>query len=467
MAQSNRQVHNDLKSAVNNRKYSDIEILCKDGEILYGNRAILATRSEVFDGLLYGGMKETYENKIIFPEFLSSVMLIILEYLYTKSIPEEKFNKDNILNAYIAADFFQLKDLREKIFNFIEKISELQFEYNYIPELFTEMVTKKVSYKNHLMDFLLKSMLKIPLTTITYDRLSLEALKYFLEITLKENHKYPLDLSEYNILIYAILSAAYRIYENAVDVICLYLSLIDKPESLKFYQEYPIYLDFIYYCEKVAVLLEPLLEFIDLWRIDGDILVNVIKPMKIIQTPKLMEAYEITIAYKDIKIPTRAYQVSFKWNDDLIKSMNLFSIRDNGRLLSFKGPLEHSQVNILTKEAIKYPGIYKWDIIIEEINSDVWIGVGEKGLDWVKNQVVGWVLSRNGSFIHNNIVVYKCGIEIRIGDIVTLTLNMINQRLGYEVNGNKIDFEWGDLPNILYPVVSCWKSCKLRIRSHT
>ena len=80
--------------------------------------------------------------------------------------------------------------------------------------------------------------------------------------------------------------------------------------------------------------------------------------MNIIQTQKLMEAYEVIIMYKAIKIPTRAYQLSFKWNDDLTKHMNLYSIRDNGRLLTPQSPFEHSQVNIITREAIKYPGIY-------------------------------------------------------------------------------------------------------------
>ncbi|CAG8722907.1 11234_t:CDS:1, partial [Acaulospora morrowiae] len=36
----------DLKLLVNNPRYSDIEIRCKDNSVLYGNSAILAARSE-------------------------------------------------------------------------------------------------------------------------------------------------------------------------------------------------------------------------------------------------------------------------------------------------------------------------------------------------------------------------------------------------------------------------------------
>src|SRR4051794_23928501 len=105
----------DLRFLINNQKYSDLEILCEDGTKLYGCRAILAARSEFFDRLLYNGMKETYENQIIFPEINSSGMEIILEYIYTGSIKEESLNKDNIIEAFYAADYFQLSDLQDII----------------------------------------------------------------------------------------------------------------------------------------------------------------------------------------------------------------------------------------------------------------------------------------------------------------------------------------------------------------
>src|ERR1043166_3302921 len=92
----------DLKLLINNPKYSDIEILCDDKK-LYGNRAILAARSEVFDGLLYNGMKESYEKQISFPTINSSAMEIVLEYTYTGSIQKESLTKDNIVEAFYAA----------------------------------------------------------------------------------------------------------------------------------------------------------------------------------------------------------------------------------------------------------------------------------------------------------------------------------------------------------------------------
>src|SRR6266536_3933899 len=105
----------DLRLLVNNPKYSDIEILCEDEKKLYGCRAILAARSEVFDKLLYNGMRESYENQISFPKIGSSGMEIILEYTYTGSFKEEYLTKDNVIEAFYAADYFQLPYLQDFI----------------------------------------------------------------------------------------------------------------------------------------------------------------------------------------------------------------------------------------------------------------------------------------------------------------------------------------------------------------
>ncbi|PKY46712.1 hypothetical protein RhiirA4_461652 [Rhizophagus irregularis] len=56
----------------------DMDILCKDEKKLYGCRAILVARSEVLEGLLNNGMKESFEGKISFPAIDSSGMRIYL-----------------------------------------------------------------------------------------------------------------------------------------------------------------------------------------------------------------------------------------------------------------------------------------------------------------------------------------------------------------------------------------------------
>src|SRR5207244_2236093 len=120
-------------------KYSDIEILCEDEKKLYCCRAILAARSEVFDGLLYNGMKESYEKQISFPRINSSIMKVILEYAYTGSIKEDSLNKDNIVEAFHAADYFQLPDLQECIAKIVKNTLEKNYMENYSPELLSKI----------------------------------------------------------------------------------------------------------------------------------------------------------------------------------------------------------------------------------------------------------------------------------------------------------------------------------------
>src|SRR5437763_6650659 len=145
----------DLRLLINNPKYSDIEILCKDKKKLYGCRAILAARSEVFDGLLYNGMRESYEKQISFPEINSSVMEIILEYTYTGSIKEESLTKDNIVEAIYAADYFQWPDIQSYIVKTFENILAKDYYENYSPELLSKVVeTKPLTEDNALQPLL-------------------------------------------------------------------------------------------------------------------------------------------------------------------------------------------------------------------------------------------------------------------------------------------------------------------------
>ena len=66
-------------------------------------------------------MKKSYENQIPFPKINSvRIMEIILEYTYTGSIKEESLTKDNIVEAYYAADYFQLPNLQDFIMKTIK-----------------------------------------------------------------------------------------------------------------------------------------------------------------------------------------------------------------------------------------------------------------------------------------------------------------------------------------------------------
>src|SRR6266496_3299154 len=174
----------DLKLLINNPKYSDIEILCEDGKKFYCCRAILAARSEVFDGLLYNGMKESYEKQISFPTINSSGMEIILEYIYTGSIKKNYLTKDNTLEAFYAADYFQLPDLQHLIMKTLKNILENNSIENYSPELLSEFAKKMpLTEDNNFLNLLVEMVATIPLNTIEFGRLSVTGLQHLLSYT--------------------------------------------------------------------------------------------------------------------------------------------------------------------------------------------------------------------------------------------------------------------------------------------
>src|SRR6185437_6374704 len=115
---------------------------------------------EVFNGLLYNGMKESYESQISFPTINSSGMGIILEYIYTGSIKENSLTKNNIIEVYYAADFFQLPDLQDFIMKTLKNTLEKNYSNyaeNYSPELLSKVAdTIPLTEDNILLNLLVE-----------------------------------------------------------------------------------------------------------------------------------------------------------------------------------------------------------------------------------------------------------------------------------------------------------------------
>ena len=188
----------DLKLLVNNPKYSDIEIFCGDEKKLYGVRAILAARSEVFDRLFYNGMKESHENQISFPSINSSEMEIILEYTYTGSVSEGSLTKDNVVETFYTADYFQLPDLQDLI---MKTIIEINYKENCSPELLSKVVnTMPLTEDDIFLNLLVETVAITSLNTIEFGRLSIEALQY--AHTKRKNILKPQNMKFFDIVLF-------------------------------------------------------------------------------------------------------------------------------------------------------------------------------------------------------------------------------------------------------------------------
>ncbi|RIA93199.1 BTB/POZ protein [Glomus cerebriforme] len=275
----------DLKLLINNPKYSDIEILCEDEKKLHGSRAILAARSEVFEALLYNGMKESYENQISFPKINSSGMEIILEYIYTGSIKEEILTKYNIIETYHAANYFQLSNLQDFIIKTVKNALEKDYLENYSPELLSKVVDiMSLSEDNVILNLLVEAVAIIPLSTIEFDRLSIAALQYLLTCT-HEKEK-PFATPEYEVFRYSAILAAKQVSNDAYKILNEQLPILEQVEnSIQVKNE--LFTDH----QKVAKELEPLTKFIDFNKIKGQILTDIIEPLEIVPSKIILDVY--------------------------------------------------------------------------------------------------------------------------------------------------------------------------------
>src|SRR5438105_2022588 len=106
-------------------------------------------------------MKESYEKQISFPKINSSGIEIILEYVYTGSAEKESLTKDNIVEAFYAADYLQLPDLQDLIVKTVKKDNYIE---KYLPELLSKAADiMPLSDDNILLNLLIEEVATIPL----------------------------------------------------------------------------------------------------------------------------------------------------------------------------------------------------------------------------------------------------------------------------------------------------------------
>ena len=462
----------DLRILINNSKYSDVEIICEDGLKLYGCRAILAARSEVFDRMLYNGMKESYENQIFFPEINSSSMKIVMEFLYTGSDVGDSLTDENIIGVYHAADYLQLTDLQGFIIETLRGTLDQKFYYeNIAPELLTKAIDKmSESAENPLLTLLTESVAKIPLNTIDHDRLSFAALQYLLSYTFDKDQ--PFATSEYEVLRFGAIQAAYQISKDAATSLgdrLPALNQINCPKKLNL----KVYDKFIINRPEIVEILAELIDYIDFRRIDGKILLDVIDPLGIVPTEMFVNAYRFILKNKGGLPPTRGIpygcnRSGYVW--DKKPGGSLLSIDKGGAVVrANKECLSHQ--NARARVEICDRGVYEWDVIIERSCSYAWVGIcaSENFLfdGFVGLKANGWVFGSNGQCYSNN----KCinyGSTFGEGDIITVHLNMDNRTCAFSINGKRYPTvsSWTNLPSKVHPMVSLKYPGKFRIQLH-
>ncbi|CAG8647027.1 uncharacterized protein OCT59_000934 [Rhizophagus irregularis] len=455
----------DLRLLINNPKYSDIEILCDNEKKFYGSRAILAARSEVFDRLLYNGMKESYENKISFPTINSCGMEIILEYIYTGSIKNESLTKDNIIEAFYAADYFQLPDLQDFIVKNFKNTLKKNNNGNYSPELLSKFAGKMpLTEDNILLNLLIEEIATILLNDIEIGRLSITALQYFLFCTYEK--EIPFATPEYEVFRYSAILAAKQISDDTYKALMKQLPTLEQIDNLIQVEN-----KLIVNHQKVAEELEPLIEYIDFRRIKrGQI--DFIEPLKVIPAEIIQHNSELIDSdLNNIRgIPIYRFKESeLFW--DRLGSGSKAIIENNGKVVYAPNDLNSWRI-VRAKMLLENNGIYEWDIIIEKTCFWSWVGVcASKNFDYENpagRQSSGWVLGTNGYCRNYDYETYYCPSFHEDGARITVHLDMNKRTCSFTVNGTKYPkvSAWNNLPSKLYPIVSIKYPGQYRIQPH-
>ncbi|RGB37162.1 hypothetical protein C1646_757214 [Rhizophagus diaphanus] len=468
----------DLKLLINNPKYSDIQILCEDEKKLHACRAILAARSEVFDKLLYNGMKETYENQISFPKINSAGMEIILEYIYTGSVKKESFTKDNLIEAFFAADYFQLSGLQDFI---IKTINSTNFVKDYSPELLSKVSElESVTEDNIILNLLVETVANIPLSNIEFGRLSITGLKYLLSVTYESET--PFATQEYEVFRYSAILAAKQVSDKVYRNLMGQLPTLEQIESsIEVIEvEEKLFIDH----QKVTKELEPVIKYIDFKRIKTHILANFIEPLGIIPTEIICSAYRNIALLSNYNLSDfRGKESGYVWYETVCTYsssplLNLFytsgpkliNVKDNGKIVQALEDCS-SHRSVRAKITLENKGIFEWDVIIEKSCNRSWVGVcASENFNYETGaglQSTGWVLGSSGCVRNSGTSIENYCPPFGDGTDITVHLDMNKRSCSFTINGIKYRevSEW-NLPSKLHPVVSLAYPGRFRIQPH-
>ncbi|CAG8494724.1 5527_t:CDS:2 [Acaulospora colombiana] len=428
---------NDLGLLVNNPQYSDLEIKCKNGDILYGNRAILAARSGIFNRTLYVRASETPEKQVSYPKIDASHMKIILEYLYTGIVHEKVITADNAFEVLHAADFFQLEKLQNLISEYYKKMCMKEGIENKAPELLSKAV-QLMSPKadNGTIDYLIDIVAKIPLDFIEFDRLSLQGLQCLLS---KRDERNVFASSEYSVFRLPPWMKVKEVFQTIKSN-----SSINKEIS-----------------KSIADIIKPVVEHIDFKRINPKIIKKIIEPLDIVPSNKILDSYRFLACMATPLSPF--YGIGFFWDQNGFGA-GLEISKDRRNVLASKTVTSH--VSIRTN----YPmssGVHEFHVLNEKDGKFSWIGVCDEGIDVSKHAILqpyGWALGSSGYGIHNN---KHVEIAQKFGDNakIIVHLDMDNKKIAFSVNGTRYPpvTSWENLSSSLYFVASFKFPGRLRI----
>ncbi|CAG8730707.1 5652_t:CDS:1, partial [Funneliformis caledonium] len=87
----------DLRQLINDDRFFDITLKCSDKTNLPACKSILATRSDVFNSLIFTESRNHNDNELSFSNINSDAMKVVIEYLYTSDVEKQSLTINNIV----------------------------------------------------------------------------------------------------------------------------------------------------------------------------------------------------------------------------------------------------------------------------------------------------------------------------------------------------------------------------------
>ncbi|CAM1154111.1 BTBD9 (predicted) [Pycnogonum litorale] len=108
-----------------NEEYSDVTFIV-ESEKFHAHKMILATRSDYFRALLFGGMHESQQNTIELKEVKVAAFLNILKYIYTGRVALNGLKVEAILDVLTLSHHYNIVDLETSTSNYLKSIISVE-----------------------------------------------------------------------------------------------------------------------------------------------------------------------------------------------------------------------------------------------------------------------------------------------------------------------------------------------------
>ena len=113
----------NMKAMIDDESCSDVVFVLKDDndEQVHAQKGVLVAQSEYFRAMFRNDMKEARENVVEVRDCSRHLLMLFLEYLYTRSIFHLEDDLENTMELYALAHRYQAVDLCKRCVEAIEK----------------------------------------------------------------------------------------------------------------------------------------------------------------------------------------------------------------------------------------------------------------------------------------------------------------------------------------------------------